>query len=420
LKADLQEDYTLLVLPNGLRVVHKYAAETRLGHCAFSIRAGSRDEEVGQWGMAHFIEHLIFKGTGKRKAFHVLNRLDVVGGDLNAYTTKEVTVVHASFLDAHLERAMELLADVVGNPSFPEKEIDKEKGVILDEIAGYRDNPEESLLDDFEEQLFGSHPLAHNILGTAETLEGMTRAQVLTFYAQHYGASNAVFSYVGPTPLAAFERLCKRWLEALPPSTGKPAVRTASLAYLPKQETLTTQHTQAYYCLGCPAPAAHDPKRYALWLLNNLLGGDAMNSRLNLNIREKHGLVYSIEGIYTAYGDSGMWGVLFSTDADDTARVMALVEKELEKLRNTALGTRQLTEAKTQLTTRVLMAEESRASLCMALGKAVLDKGFAEPVEEIIGRLNRLTAADLQAMANQLWQPNTLSLVAYRPHPGKE
>lgn len=412
-------DFSLYTLPNGLRVVHKHVAATALGHCAFFIPVGSRHELPAEYGMAHFLEHMLFKGTHKRKSFHILNRLDSVGGDLNAYTTKEITCLHASFLDEYLGRATELLADVAFGANFPEKEIDKERTVIREEIAGYKDDPQESLLDDFEELMFAGHPLAHNILGTEDALSAFTQPMVQGFHTRHYRPEAMVFSYVGPLGLAAFRREVDRFLGRHGPEKQAEIPLLSDVLptfQLPpaQHKVEATPHSQTYVVTGCLAPSRRDPKNYAMWLLNNILGGDAMNSRLNLNIRERYGMVYSIESMYTSYADVGLWGVLYSTDKTQSKRVLSLVERELKSLIDKPLGTAQLTQAKRQMMTRLLMAEESRSSLMQALGRAYLQDGKILTLKELLTKIEAVTATEIQEMAREVFAPERRLTLEFR------
>ena len=402
--------------------MHKHVAATALGHCAFFIPVGSRHELPNEYGMAHFLEHMLFKGTNKRKSFHILNRLDSVGGDLNAYTTKEITCLHASFLDEYLGRATELLADVAFNANFPDKEIEKERTVIREEIAGYKDDPQESLLDDFEELMFANHPLAHNILGTEQTLGDFTQPMVQSFHARHYRPEAMVFSYVGPLELGAFRKRVDGYLtheNGRPGEAKQPDVVNLTIGEAPAMPSAlhkveTTPHSQTYVVTGSLAPSRRDPKNYAMWLMSNILGGDAMNSRLNLNIRERYGMVYSIESMYTSYADVGMWGVMFSTDKSQSKRVLNLVERELKSLIEKPLGSAQLTQAKRQMMTRLLMAEESRSSLMQALGRAYLEEGKILSLKELLDKIEAVTASEIQAMAREVFAPERRLTLEFR------
>jgi len=407
-------DHQHYELANGIRLVHKQIQGSEISHCGFIINTGTRDEQPQETGMAHFLEHMLFKGTPKRKSFHILSRLDVVGGDLNAYTTKERTALHAAFRNAYFPRAFELLTDILFHAHFPEKELLKERQVVIDEINQYQDYHDESLLDDFEALVFRDTPLASPILGTAESVGSFTREAVAAFRDRQYAADQLVFSYVGPLSAAQFLRKVTPVLERYPhrEAVQRPKLK---LAYTPFQLELEKNATQAYAVLGNLAYAANHPRRAGLLLLNNLLGGDGMNSRLNLSIRERNGLVYSIESNYNAYSDTGLWYVYFSCDPEYVQRVLRLVRKELEKLRTKPLGRIQLQQAKQQLISRLVMNEESRTSLMLALGTSLFDFGRIDTLPELIARFEEVTASELQQIANELFAPDQLSSLIYLP-----
>lgn len=407
-------DHQHYELANGIRLVHKQIQGSEISHCGFIINTGTRDERLDETGMAHFLEHMLFKGTPKRKSFHILSRLDVVGGDLNAYTTKERTALHAAFRNAYFPRAFELLTDILFHAHFPEKELLKEKQVVIDEINQYQDYHDESLLDDFEALVFRGTPLASPILGTAESVGSFSREAVAAFRDRQYAANQLVFSYVGPLSASQFLRKVKTVLERYPQRAG--ALRPKlQLKYEPFQVEIEKNATQAYAVLGNVAFAANHPRRAGLLLLNNLLGGDGMNSRLNLSIRERNGLVYSIESNYNAYSDTGLWYVYFSCDPEYVQRVLRLVRKELDKLRTEPLGRIQLQQAKQQLISRLVMSEESRTSLMLALGTSLFDYGRIDTLPELIARFEEVTASELQQIANELFAPNQLSSLIYLP-----
>lgn len=407
-------DHQHYELANGIRLVHKQIQGSEISHCGFIINTGTRDERSDETGMAHFLEHMLFKGTPKRKSFHILSRLDVVGGDLNAYTTKERTALHAAFRNAYFPRAFELLTDILFHAHFPEKELLKEKQVVIDEINQYQDYHDESLLDDFEALVFRGTPLASPILGTAESVGSFSREAVAAFRDRQYAANQLVFSYVGPLSASQFLRKVKPVLERYPQRSG--ALRPKlQLKYEPFQVEIEKNATQAYAVLGNLAFAANHPRRAGLLLLNNLLGGDGMNSRLNLSIRERNGLVYSIESNYNAYSDTGLWYVYFSCDPEYVQRVLRLVRKELDKLRTEPLGRIQLQQAKQQLISRLVMSEESRTSLMLALGTSLFDYGRIDTLPELIARFEEVTASELQQIANELFAPNQLSSLIYLP-----
>ncbi|MGB0178028.1 MAG: M16 family metallopeptidase, partial [Owenweeksia sp.] len=308
----MEKEFEVFELPNGIRFVHRFANRP-VGHCGLMIKAGSRDESPETEGLAHFIEHILFKGTQKRKAYHILSRMEDVGGELNAYTTKEDTVIYASFLGNDYQRAMELIFDIGFNSVFPEKELVKEKEVIIDEINSYKDSPSELIFDDFETMLFPKHSLGMNILGTPETVRSFTREDVLDFLSRSYGTNQMVFSYVGnikaPRILASLKKLTENI-----PARSSSLQRTAPLPYRKDYVQSERPVFQNHVITGNRAYAADDDRSRTLHLLNNLLGGPGMNSRLNLNIREKYGFTYNIESFYTPYSDTGVFGIYAGTD----------------------------------------------------------------------------------------------------------
>ncbi len=412
-------DYQLITLPNGLRAVHKQVLGTQIAHCGFIIDVGTRHEAAHENGMAHFVEHLLFKGTSKRKTFHILNRLDVIGGELNAYTTKEKTCLYASFISKYFDRAIELLSDLTFDSQFPEREVEKEKKVIVDEIQSYQDDYAESIFDEFEGKIFAHNSLGTNILGTVETVSGFTQASLWDFYRRHYTASNIVFSYVGDMDFKTFERKIHKQFTHLniKPSAQKTSLETSILdsSKAVFKDIITKNSTQAYCILGSLAYSASDSKRYALTLLNNILCSDSMNSRLNMSIREKNGLVYGIESSYVNYSDTGYFNIFFSCDKQYYKRVLKLIDKELTRLKNKPLGKLQLHLAKQQFIGKILMSEESRVDLMLLLGKNILDKGFVDSLETICQRIENLTSDELMLVANEIFDANKTSQLIYFP-----
>lgn len=405
-------DHLHLRLNNGMQLVFKQVPATEIAHAGLVINAGSRDEANNEWGLAHFFEHMLFKGTRKRKAYHVISRLDAVGGELNAYTTRERTCLHASFRQVHASRALELLADIYFEASFPDRELNREREVVLEEIRMYADEHDESILDDFEEALFAGHALGRPILGTEESLNSFTRQSLLDFKAKHYHAANTVLSYVGPMSWKQFERRLLPMFNR--PVDGKIQERGPVPAYVPFHKQLEKPSNTAYMVLGNRAFAATDDRRLGMLVLNNLLGGESMNSRLNMSIRERNGLVYGIESNYAPYSDTGIFYIYFSTDARKLPRVQQLVQTELQKLQK-GIGGMQLHLAKQQFISRLLMAEENRSGLMLALGHSLHDHGRVEPLVDIIARVEALTANDLVDLARQVFAPDQLSSFVYLP-----
>jgi predicted Zn-dependent peptidase len=407
-------DHLLIRLNNGMHLLYKQVVGTEIAHAGFVVNAGSRDERENEWGLAHFLEHMLFKGTQKRKAFHVLSRLDAVGGDLNAYTSRERTSVHASFRQVHFVRAFELLSDIFMNPSFPQKELEREKQVVLEEIRMYQDEHDESILDDFESLVYRDKPLGRPILGSEETVRKITRQNLVDFQNRNYGADNTIFAYVGPMPWKAFERKVRPVLEAYA-NFQKPVQRLGDFQYKPFYKEFDKPASTAYVVMGNQAYPANDTKRLGLLMLNNMLGGDNMNSRLNMSVRERNGLVYGIESNYTPYSDTGLFFIYFSAEAGNQKRVRRLVEIELAKFRQKRLGNMQLHMAKQQFISRMLMSEESRSSLMLALAHGFFDHGKIDRLDEVIKKVEALDGGDLLDIANEIFDPQQLSTIIYNP-----
>ncbi|SNC75152.1 Predicted Zn-dependent peptidase [Hymenobacter gelipurpurascens] len=407
-------EYDLYELPNGIRVLHKTVPHTKIAHCGFLLDIGSRDEKPAQQGLAHFWEHMAFKGTEKRKSFHILNRLETVGGELNAYTTKEKICFYASLLSTHFERAFELLTDLTFHSVFPEKEIEKERGVILEEMSMYHDAPEDAIVDDFDEVVFGNHSLGHNILGTRESVSSFQQEDFFKFLGENVRTDRLVFSSVSNLPFSEVKRLAHKYLAPLPAKLGA-RPRTPFGAYQRLDRTERKPITQAHCLIGGPAYALEDECRIPFFLLNNLLGGPGMNSRLNLAVREKYGLVYTIDSSYSPYTDSGLFGIYFGTEKKQVNRTISLVHKELKRLREQALGTAQLHTSKEQLMGQLAMAEESNSGLMQLLAKSTLDLGRVESINEIFDRVRRITSSELLELANEVLHEDRLSTLQYLP-----
>ncbi|MDB5261175.1 MAG: zinc protease [Adhaeribacter sp.] len=407
-------DYHLHTLPNGIRILHKQVSHTKIAHSGFMLDIGSRDEKPEQLGIAHFWEHMAFKGTQKRKSFHILNRLETVGGELNAYTTKEKLCFYASVLDKHFEKAFELLTDITFNSIFPGREIEKERGVILEEMAMYLDTPEDAVVDEFDNVVFGNHTLGNNILGTRESVSGFKKQDFLQFIQDNMSTDRLVFSSVSNLPFDKVLKLGQKYLGHLPRIVSN-RERQPFVAYQPNRVSLEKPISQAHCLIGCPAYSLADEKRIPFFLLSNILGGPGMNSRLNLAVREKHGLVYTIDANYTTYIDTGLFGIYFGTEKKQLNRTTALVLKELKKLREKPLGTVQLHTAKEQLMGQLAMAEESNIGLMMMLAKSILDLEKVETLNEIFDQIRQITAKQLQEIANEILHEDNLSYLNYIP-----
>ena len=407
-------DYHLHTLPNGIRIIHKQVTSTKIAHSGFILDIGSRDENPEQQGLAHFWEHMAFKGTKKRKSFHILNRLETVGGELNAYTTKEKLCFYASVLDKHFEKAFELLTDITFNSTFPAKEIEKERGVILEEMAMYLDTPEDAIIDDFDEVVFQNHALGNNILGSKESVSGFKKTDFLRFIQDNLSTNRLVFCSVSNLPFDKVMKLSQKYLGHLPAIT-KERARQPFIHYQPQLINQEKPIVQAHCVIGAPAYALADERRIPFFMLTNILGGPGMNSRLNLAVREKYGLVYTIDANYATYLDTGSFGIYFGTEKKQLARTTALVLKELKKLREKPLGSLQLHTAKEQLMGQLAMAEESNIGLMMMMGKSILDLDKVESLNEIFDHIRRIEAQQLLDIANEVLAENKLSYLNYIP-----
>ena len=407
-------DLNIKELSNGIRIVHQEVSHTRLVHCGFILNIGSRDETKEQEGLAHFWEHMAFKGTQKRKTFHILNRLESLGGELNAYTTKEKICFYASTLKEHYAKAADLLFDITFNSTFPQKQIEKERQVILEEMAMYRDSPEDSIQDELDELVFENHALGRNILGTETTVGNFSHMDFIDFISTRLDTSQIVFSVVGNISFAKALKIIERPLEEIQEKRSF-YVRNGFQNYQPKVKTVEREITQSLCAIGRPAYSLHDPNRYKLFLLNNILGGPSMNSRLNLTLREKYGYVYNIESSYSPFSDTGFFGVYFGTEEKTLKKAQSLVMKEMYKLQTKKLGTVQLHMAKEQAIGQMAMAEENYAGLMLVYGKSLLDHGKVDPLESIFDKIRNTSADELQEIAMEIFLPENMSFLTYKP-----
>ncbi|SEJ41392.1 Predicted Zn-dependent peptidase [Cyclobacterium xiamenense] len=408
--------YQIKELANGIRIVHQEVTSTRLVHCGFVLDIGSRDEREDQEGLAHFWEHMAFKGTEKRKAFHIINRLDSVGGELNAYTTKEKICFYASVLQQHWSKAAELLCDITFNSTFPPRQIEKERQVILEEMAMYRDSPDDAIQDEFDDLLFPGHSLGYNILGTESTVSRFSQQDFLDFVDQHLDTSRIVCSVVGNISFKKALRTLVPLLGAVP-ATSRTTVRQAVNGYSPRTTIQYKEITQAHCALGKPALALNDERRFTLYLLDNILGGPSMNSRLNMALREKHGLAYSIESVYQPFTDTGFIGIFYGTEEKAGPKARRIVLREIRKIREKKLGTLQLHMGKEQTIGQMAMAEENYSGLMLVYGKSLLDKGYIESLEAIFKKIRSCTAEQLQELANEVYDEAQFSFLTYLPKP---
>lgn len=450
--------YNTYTLDNGLRIIH-LPSDSKVVYCGYQINAGTRNEEPGEEGLAHFCEHVTFKGTERRKAWHILNCLESVGGDLNAYTNKEGTVYYSAILKEHIARAVDLLTDIVFHSVYPQAEIDKEVEVICDEIESYNDSPAELIYDEFENIIFKGSPLGHNILGTAEQVRSFKTEDALRFTRKLYRPDNAIFFAYGDID---FKKLVKLIRKALADDdSGKVAENAANSVgklaeeKLPQisqitqisgdENSITTEKSvssvksvgpenypsvgkeiagqtivmqknthQAHVMIGTRAYDVNDSRRMPLYLLNNMLGGPGMNAKLNLALREHNGLVYTVESTMVAYGDTGIWSIYFGCDEHDVKRCLRLVRKELDKFMQKPLSEAQLKAAKKQIKGQVGVACDNRENFALDFGKSFLHYGWEKNVDRLYEQVNEITAEQIQAVAQELFDKDRLTTLIFR------
>jgi predicted Zn-dependent peptidase len=405
-------DFLTYTLKNGIRLIHQQT-DSAVGHLGVLINTGSRDEAEEEHGLAHFIEHSVFKGTKKRRAYHVLSRIEDVGGELNAYTTKEETTLYSTFLNQDYERAAELLSDILFNSVYPQKEINREKEVIAEEINSYKDSPSDLIFDEFEELVFDGHPIARNILGTSENISKFNRNSILNFIDKNYHTDQMVVSSVGNMK---FDKLVK-YIEKYFGST-EPKLRTNGRKpfenYVPGTRTEVKDTFQTHCVLGNIAYDVKHPARIVMVLLNNIIGGPAMNSRLNLALRERRGMAYNIESGYTAYTDTGLFNVYFGTDKENYEKALSLVKKEFKMLRDSKLGDGQLSKAKKQLLGQIAVSTESHDDLMLAIGKSYLLYNQVDPLSEVFRKIEAITSENLLEVANEILDESKMSILVYQ------
>lgn len=450
--------YNTYTLDNGLRIIH-LPSDSKVVYCGYQINAGTRNEEPGEEGLAHFCEHVTFKGTEHRKAWHILNCLESVGGDLNAYTNKEGTVYYSAILKEHIARAVDLLTDIVFHSVYPQAEIDKEVEVICDEIESYNDSPAELIYDEFENIIFKGSPLGHNILGTAEQVRSFKTEDALRFTRKLYRPDNAIFFAYGDID---FKKLVKLIRKALADDdSGKVAENAANSVgklaeeKLPQisqitqisgdENSITTEKSvssvksvgpenypsvgkeiagqtivmqknthQAHVMIGTRAYDVNDSRRMPLYLLNNMLGGPGMNAKLNLALREHNGLVYTVESTMVAYGDTGIWSIYFGCDEHDVKRCLRLVRKELDKFMQKPLSEAQLKAAKKQIKGQVGVACDNRENFALDFGKSFLHYGWEKNVDRLYKQVDEITAEQIQAVAQELFDKDRLTTLIFR------
>lgn len=378
------------------------------------LEIGSRDETPENQGIAHFWEHMAFKGTRRRKAFHILNSLDSIGGELNAFTEKEKVVFYASVRSAFFERAVDIISDITFHSIFPPHEIEKERGVILEEMAMYRDDPDDSLQDEFEGMIFHRHALGMNILGREETVRAFRKRDFTSFITQHINTHKIVFSCVGNVSRDRLERLARKYLEAIPPRIGK-TNRKGFMSYRPREFGMSRPVKQARCAIGREVFALHHPMRIPFFVLTNLIGGAGMNSRLNMVLREKYGYVYSIDAHYVPYSDTGLFAIAFGTEPNRLDKCIRLVDRELARVADTPLGKRQLASLKEQIKGQLALSEENNLSLMLMMGRSILDFGRVPALSEIYHKIDDITALTLQDLAQEVFVPGRLSYLVMEP-----
>ena len=432
--------YNTYTLDNGLRIIH-LPSDSQVVYCGYQINAGTRDELPGEEGLAHFCEHVTFKGTERRKAWHILNCLESVGGDLNAYTNKEGTVYYAAILKEHIARAVDLLSDIVFHSTYPQQEIDKEVEVICDEIESYNDSPAELIYDEFENILFKGHPLGHNILGTAEQVRQFTTEDALRFTRKLYRPDNAIFFAYGDIDFKKLVKLLKTLnfehgtLNFMNSKTSEtPAaemeagdanhkVQSSKFKVQSKEvqskvagQTIVMQKNthQAHVMIGTRAYNVNDDRRMPLYLLNNMLGGPGMNAKLNLALREHNGLVYTVESTMVSYGDTGTWSIYFGCDEHDVKRCLRLVRKELDKLMEKPLSKAQLRAAKKQIKGQIGVACDNRENFALDFGKSFLHYGWEKNVDRLYEQVDAITAQQMQQVARELFDEQRLTTLIFK------
>jgi len=405
--------YSTFVLPNRLRIIH-LPSDSQVSYCGFAVNVGTRDEKSGQYGLAHFVEHTLFKGTDKRKVHHILNRMEKVGGELNAYTTKEETFLYTVCLQEDIERAIELLSDLIFHSKFPEIEIEKEREVVIDEIHAYEDTPSELIFDEFENMLFAGNDLGHGILGEVESIKSFTSTSCRDFVNDYYRPENMVFFFYGKTPFSKILRYIEKYSTTI--------FFKSSLNLLRKRPEIAPTETstkyknlhQTHIITGGKAYGLFDGKRMGLLLLNNILGGPGMNSRLNVSLREKHGLVYTVDTEVVSYTDSGVFSIYFGCDQESIEQCMNLTRKELKYLRDRKLSDSQLTAAVKQWKGQLGIASEHKENVALRLGKNFLHFNRYDSLSQIYQKIEALTAESLLEIANEIYDEKQLFSLIYQ------
>lgn len=405
--------YNTATLNNGLRIIH-LPNNSKIAYCGFQIKAGTRNEKPGDEGLAHFCEHVTFKGTQTHTSTAIINKLESVGGDLNAFTNKEDTVFYSAIPVEHFAKAVDVLSDIVFYSIFPQAEIDKEVEVICDEIESYNDSPAELIYDEFENLVFKGHPLGHNILGSADRVRGFATADAMRFTQQYYRPDNAIFFVYGNID---FKRLVKT-LEKLTPKQLQESVVDEALVVangkLPELTILNHDTHQAHVMIGNRAYSATHPLRIPLYLLNNMLGGPGMNARLNVILRERRGLVYSVESSMVCYGDTGLWSVYFGCDPHDVNRCVRLVKGEFKRLMEKPLPEKTLAAAKRQIKGQLAVACDNNENFAIDFGKSFLHFGDEKDIEKLYQKIDAVTAEQIQQVAKEIFDKDSLATLVIK------
>lgn len=404
-------EYQLFTLTNGIKVIHQHI-NSPVAHFGIIINTGSRDETTEEQGMAHFIEHTIFKGTNKRKAFQIINRLEDVGGDINAYTTKEETAIYATFLNEYYARTIELMSDILINASFPEKELELEKDVIIEEINSYNDSPSELIFDEFEELVYDGHPIARNILGTPDTVKSFNQTMIRNFMGKNYRTNDIVICSVGKIDKARFKRLVQNSFDGMP-ENNPIGGRLQYAGYAPQFREVKKETFQSHCIVGTESYDLRSEMRLPMVLLNNILGGNSMNSRLNMALRERNGIAYNVEASYTPYTDTGIFMVYFGTEESNLYKALKLVEKEFAQLRDKKMGTQQLSRAKKQLVGQLAIANENREELMLTIGRSLLYFDKVDTLGSVFDKINNITEDQLFQVANEMLDPKRMSKLIF-------
>lgn len=406
-------EYQLYTLPNGIRIMYKHSPMA-VTHACILMNAGSRDELPNQEGLAHFIEHLLFKETERRSTTQILNRVDLGGRRIIKKKTKEYTCIHASFLNPYLERTIDLFEDIVFHSTFPEDELEKERGVIQDELASYLDQPEEAIMDDFEELLFKDHPIGKNILGTTETVSTLNRDDMQQFIATNYNTNEIIFAVIGDYDFNKVSKLGQKYFGDIEPNYTKKHRITPTATTVGKH-IIHKPISQTHCVIGNTAYSSSHLNKTGLLLLNNLLGGMGMSNRLNLEIREKHGIAYTIESNYTALTDTGIFSIYFGTDTEKADKAARLVHKELKKLREQKLGTLQLHQNKQKFIGQIALAEENRMSLIISMAKSLVDFNYVDTLPQLFEKINNVTASQLLEISNEIFDESKMMTLLFEP-----